>query len=76
MALAAGKNHRPYRLRSEPTIVRDAKEAYDDLPELLPRFIDVDDYLNDLGMLMALRPFMAMVMALRLMALSGPSWQW
>lgn len=37
--------------------VRTAKEAYDDMPELLPRIVDPIAYENDLALLMAIRPF-------------------
>lgn len=39
--------------------VRTANDAYNDLPELLPRFIDVDDYQNDLELLLKMRPYQA-----------------
>ncbi len=37
--------------------VRTAKQAYEDQPELLPRFIDVDDYQNDLELLERMIPY-------------------
>ena len=54
------EDERDHSVRLGPhnwNFVRDAKEAYDDMPGLLPRFVDIDEYENDLALLHRLRPF-------------------
>ncbi len=37
--------------------VRTAKDAYDEIPALLPRIVEIDDYENDLALLFKMRPY-------------------
>ncbi len=56
---AQEKQHKVFLGVNNLAFVRTAKEAYDEMPELLPRILNVDHYENDIAMLMALRPLQA-----------------